>query len=783
MQIFTLPEETLTGHARPDVIEARFYVLSGHVQGVGFRPFVYRLATDCGVSGWIENWMGEVAIHAEGPLENLQRFESQLIQHAPPHASPVITRNEVTQVEHLNSFSIRHSNAGKPTAIRIVPDLPLCDDCAAELQEPGNRRYRYPFINCTRCGPRYSIIQRLPYDRANTTMASFSLCPECQSEYQNPVDRRFHAEPIACPVCGPSLQFTDGRIDINDNTKALNLTVERLARGDIIAVKGIGGYHLMCDASNDDAVTRLRQRKPRPDKPLAVMLTAQQLQQHVIADEKDLALLQGTIHPILLLPKKLPKKASNSLSPHIAPGLNEIGVLLPYSPLHVLLLQDFGKPLVATSANISGEPVLTDNQEVTRRLGHVGDACLHHNRPIQRPADDPVYRVIAGKPRPLRLGRGNVPLELDLPFTLDKPTLAVGGHMKNTVALAWEQRIVISPHIGDLQSLRSQQVFEQVIKDLQNLYQVQAQQLVCDAHRDYASYRWAQHTGLPVHTVLHHHAHAAAVTAEFPHVERWLVFTWDGTGLGGDKTLWGGEALLGNSGRWQRVASMRPFHLPGGDLAARQPWRSAAALCWETRTPWQASAHISEEQIELLHQAWHARLNCIPTSAVGRLFDAAGALLDVCQQASFEGQGPMWLEAIALQEKVRNPNASTNDALPLPLELDNDNVLRSDWSLLLKMLTDERLTVAQRALRFHQTLALALLHQALEMREAHGEFSVGLTGGVFQNKLLSELVIELLQQHNFSCHLPQQIPANDAGLCYGQIMEYSASMNTHMEQP
>ena len=446
-----LTENTLKGTARSDTIEARFYILSGHVQGVGFRPFVYRLAAEFAVNGWIENWMGEVAIHAEGTANNLQRFQQQLIQQAPQHATPVITRISTVQAKHFTEFSIQRSDASRPTAIRIVPDLPLCADCATEMLDPGNRRYRYPFNNCTRCGPRYSIIRQLPYDRTNTTMAGFSLCPACQQEYENPLDRRFHAEPIACPACGPSLQFIGKHIDINDNTKALEHSIMALTRGEIIAIKGIGGYHLMCDATNDDAVLRLRQRKSRPHKPLAVMLTEQQLQQHVFADEKEQALLKGTIHPILLLTKKV----NSSLSAHIAPGLNEVGVLLPYSPLHGLLLQDFDKPLVATSANISGEPVLTDNEDAQRRLRHVYDACLHHNRPIQRPADDPVYRVIAGKPRPLRLGRGNAPLELDLPFVLDTPTLAVGGHMKNTIALAWEQRLVISPHIGDMSSLRS----------------------------------------------------------------------------------------------------------------------------------------------------------------------------------------------------------------------------------------------------------------------------------------------------------------------------------------
>ena len=515
----------------------------------------------------------------------------------------------------------------------------------------------------------------------------------------------------------------------------------------------------MCDARSDEAVQGLRQRKPRPDKPLAVMMLDAQLDEHVEVQAIHRQLLLGAVHPIALLTKK----QSSTLSEFIAPGLHEIGIMLPYSPLHHLLVQSFGGPLVATSANISGEPVLTKNEEVDRRLKHVTDACLHHNRPIQRPADDPVYRVIQNKPRPLRLGRGNAPLELTLPFHLESPLLAVGGHMKNTVALAWDDRIVISPHIGELDSLRGQQVFEQVICDLQELYQVKAQHLICDAHPGYSSSRWAQNTGLPVRTVYHHHAHAGCLAGEFPDEDRWLVFTWDGVGLGADQSLWGGEALLGNSGHWQHVASMRPFYLPGGERAGREPWRSAAALCWESALDWQAPVRDTE----LIYEAWQSKLNCPQTSSVGRLFDAAAALSGLSCHASFEGQGPMLLEAAATQGQL--------SAIDLPLQQDAKGIWRTNWSPLLPLLTNSGLSIADRARCFHESMANALLQQAMQLRKTSGTFVVGLSGGVFQNRLLTERVISLLEANDFRCYLPEQLPVNDAGLCYGQVMEYHST--------
>jgi len=510
----------------------------------------------------------------------------------------------------------------------------------------------------------------------------------------------------------------------------------------------------MCDSSNGAAISELRSRKPRPAKPLAVMFKdLDALRRSVQTMPEQEAFLASPERPILLLPKR----PDDGLSALVAPDLAEIGCLLPYSPLHDLLLNDFGGPLVATSGNLSGEPVLTECEEAQTRLVHLADAFLHHNRPIVRPADDPVYRVIAGVPRPLRLGRGSAPLELELPTRLNEPVLALGSHMKNTLCLAWGKRAVVSPHIGELDTVRSLDTFAQVAADLQRLYQVQAGRLIVDHHPGYGYRRFARDSGLPLFEVWHHHAHASALACEFPQVNEWIVFAWDGVGLGEDGSLWGGEAFTGAPGRWRRAASMRPFRLPGGDKAGREPWRAAAALLWE-------NGEVAPFAPEPLHQAWTQGINSPASSAVGRLFDAASALCGVCSHASFEGEGPMRLEAQA--------SANTGAAVELPLHRDADGLWRTDWAPLLPMLGDDALPAAERAASFHLSLAQALVDQATQLREQTGIRSVGLTGGVLQNRLLAEAAIERLESAGFKAHLPRRIPVNDAGLSFGQVIEF-----------
>jgi hydrogenase maturation protein HypF len=753
--------------AMPIAIEARQWLITGRVQGVGFRPFVYRIAVLHGVRGHVKNCSGQVEIFAEGSRVALDDFARALIDNPPPLARPHIASVTRCLPMDCDTFHIVPSDDKGAADVHVPPDFFCCDDCLDELNDPRDRRHRYPFINCTQCGPRYTLIERLPYDRPNTSMAGFALCAQCLAEYEDPANRRYHAEPVACPACGPSLSFrTSDGADICDSEQALAGAIAALRAGRIVAVKGIGGYHLLVDATSEPAVQRLRRRKARPHKPLAVMFPFRDgdaaLRAAVALDATTEGALTDPMRPIVLAKRRPGARLAES----IAPGLSEIGVMLPYSPLHHLLLTDFDAPLVATSGNVSGEPVLTDNAEAEARLADVADAFLHHDRPIVRPADDPVLRVIAGRARPIRLGRGVAPVEIALPFILPRPVLAVGGHLKNTLALAWAGRAVISPHIGDLSSPRSLRVFEQTIADLQALHRVTAEAVVCDAHPAYASTRWARASRLPVTTVFHHHAHASALAGEHPDVARWLTFTWDGVGFGEDGSLWGGEALLGWPGRWRRVASMRPFHLPGGERAGREPWRSAAALCWETGLRWARS------NADLVFDAWKKRINSPRTSAVGRLFDGAAALIGLLDEASFEGQGPMWLEAIATDMPAQS----------LPLVRSGAGLWTTDWSPLIPLLLNTAMSPAERAGVFHMSLAQALLEQAKKVRDEHGTFAVGLTGGVFQNRLLTEAAIRRLQVNGFDVRIAERVPCNDAGLSFGQIVSFGQIMDAENRQ-
>jgi hydrogenase maturation protein HypF len=752
----------------PEQFQARKIILSGVVQGVGFRPFIYLHAQTHELDGWVRNVSGRVEAHVQGPGDRVEEFISTLLASAPPLSRPRI--ESVAKVETIpaDAFAILESEASADADIHLPADLFTCDDCLRELNDPSDRRHGYPFINCTQCGPRYTLIEALPYDRPNTSMSGFPLCEDCNAEYTDPVNRRYHAEPVACERCGPVLSFVEaGQAGIVGNEPALGAALQALAEGKIVAIKGIGGYHLVCDARNDRAVTELRERKPRPHKPLAVMFPSSPgdelefVDRYLAPTKVEAELLESPARPIVLMRKK----AGTDLSEGVAPGLNEVGAMLPYSPLHHLLLNGFGAPVIATSANISGEPVLTDNRDVEQRLAHVTGTCLHHDRPIVRPADDPVFRVINEQHSPIRQGRGLSPVEIELPFMLKEPLLAVGAHMKNTIALAWDNRAVVSPHIGEMDSPRSLQTFEQCIADLQSLFQVEATHIASDAHPDYVPSRWARRQGLPVSEVYHHHAHASAAwfdaRTQDEQLSTMLVFTWDGVGLGPDGTLWGGEALLGRPGQWRHAASFRPFRLPGGDKAGRQPWRSAAALCWEAGR----DCPLEEASEPLLRSFWQQGKNAPLSTAVGRIFDAAAALTGVCTQASFEGQGPMQLEALAALEDA--------DSLPaIELELTRANgVYRSDWQNLLPMLSDDSLTAGQRAACFHASIAHALLTQAERVRRDTGISQVGLSGGVFQNRVLTEKVMGLLNARGFTATLPGSVPVNDGGIAFGQIVE------------
>ena len=739
---------------------ARRVVMTGRVQGVGFRPFVYRLAHEHALDGYVRNLRGDVEVVVCGEPQRVEAFLADIVGRAPPLARPAI-REVAAAEEPSHGFVIAESRAADAPQVSVPPDFFACDDCVRELADLADRRHRYPFINCTQCGPRYTIIEALPYDRPNTSMAGFPLCPACRREYEDPLDRRFHAEPVACPACGPHLSFVEpGREAVRGDEAALEAAIAVLRGGRVLAVRGIGGYHLMCDAQSEAAVQRLRERKRRPHKPLAVMFPQlgddglEGLRAELAPEAVECAALLDPARPIVLARSR----ADSRLAPSVAPGLAEVGAFLPYSPLHHLLLAGFAGPLVATSGNVSGEPVLTEPAEAERRLAAVADAFLHHDRPIVRPADDSVTRVVAGSARPIRLGRGTAPLELELPRALPEPVLAVGGHLKLAVALAWDRRIVVSPHIGDMGTLRSEQVFGQVVRDLERLYDVRVSHWLCDAHPGYTTTRWVAAQGHPHTAVLHHHAHASALVTEHGVEEPAIVFAWDGVGYGGDGTLWGGETFAGRPGEWRRTASLRPFRLPGGDKAGRSPWRSAAALCWE------AGLECPVAGVDpIVREAWVRGINSPQSSAAGRVFDAMAALVLGVAETSFEGQGPMWLEACARAE---------GDFPGLPVVPDGAGLPRIDWAPLIGWSLDARRTVAERATAVHLALADAIVRVAAQQRESLGAQVVGLTGGVFQNRRLTEAAAAGLAAAGFRVLLPTRIPCNDGGLAYGQVAEY-----------
>jgi hydrogenase maturation protein HypF len=742
-----------------DPVLSRLHLcVSGTVQGVGFRPFVHRLALELELGGWVQNRSGTVWIALEGDAAPLADFCARVIRDAPPLARP--------QIQHQHSeplliarrgFAILPSRSDQIADIHLPADTHLCADCRRELFDPQDRRYRYPFINCTQCGPRYTLIAGLPYDRPRTSMAAFPLCPACEAEYRDPHNRRFHAEPVACPACGPQLAWRGATTAARE--AALQAALGALRGGEIIAVRGVGGYHLMTDACNEDAVARLRLRKQRPARPFAVLFDergedgAAMLRRFLQPSAEELRLLQSPQRPIVLAAQAAPALLAAS----VAPGMPRIGAMLPHSPLQALLSEGFGGPLLATSGNLSGEPICLDPHEAEARLGRIADGFLHHDRPIVRPAEDSVWQVFGERATPIRIGRGEAPQAWRLAKPLAQPTLALGGEQKVCIALGWGDRAVVSPHIGDLAHPESLDWLARVVADFTRLYQVAPRQIALDAHPQYRSREWARATGLPCIQIWHHHAHVSALAAEHPDVHQWLCLSWDGVGLGPDGSLWGGECLLGAPGHWQRVARLRPFRLPGGEAASREGWRSAAGMLWEAGR----TAPHWHPQIDTLHAAWQRGLNSPPTSAIGRLFDGAAALLGICLEASFEGEGPMRLQALA--ETVDH-----GPRWPVVWR-QNEGLWELDWASWLDGLLDEHIGKAHRAWALHDALARAL-PALIERLALPQSLALGGCGGVFQNALL----VSRLAAQGLDVILPQRQPANDGGLALGQLIEVSA---------
>jgi len=733
----------MTVTAKPAVQRLRI-TLRGAVQGVGFRPFVYRLATEMSLTGWVLNSSAGLVVEVEGPSDQLNRFEQRL-EHERPKASVVTVRESSwITAEGSTRFEIVASDSDSGKTVNVLPDLASCSQCREEFFDPSNRRFEYPFTNCTNCGPRYTIVVDIPYDRPNTTMRDFVLCPACHDEYTNPADRRFHAQPNACPICGPKL---DGTIED---------AAEALRDGKIVALKGIGGFQLLVNARQASAVARLRQRKHREEKPFALMMPSLEVaREYCEISPAEVELLESHAAPIVLLRPKPGTDIAWNVA-HCSPYL---GVMLPYSPLHHLLMEECRFPVIATSGNHSDEPIAIANDEATARLKDIADHFLMHNRPIVRACDDSVVRLTRGRAGILRRARGYAPLGIRVRHSLP-PVLAVGGHLKNTVAIGVGQDVFVSQHIGDLDTLEARGAFEKAIADLCRLYSFKPEMIACDLHPDYASTQWAERTGLPLVRVQHHQAHVAACAAENDVEGEYLGVSWDGTGYGIDGAIWGGEFFHVENNRFERIAHLRPFGLPGGDAAVREGWRSAASLLYEVfgtdsgnpvpaiESPGNPRLDHSKVRYMLEHG-----INVVPTTSIGRLFDAVASIVGVAQQNRFEGQAAMLLEN-------EIGSSRTEEAYALP---------SGDWGPLITAVMADKLagvSVPLIAARFHNALVEWIVEVAAQVKLRQVVFS----GGVFQNRYLTERAAVVLESRGFTVFTHHRVPPNDGGIALGQAV-------------
>ncbi len=753
--------------------ERRYFSVEGVVQGVGFRPHVYRLARTCGLNGWVSNSAAGVEIEVEGPRVAINTFRHRLENELPPLASlSRVHESTARELHGYSSFEIHDSESSGPATARMLPDIATCDECLAEILDPDNRRYRYPFTNCTHCGPRFSILKALPYDRHNTTMAKFRMCSTCQAEYEDPGDRRFHAQPNACPECGPQLALSDARGEILAHRDQALLTAATAIRaGKIVALKGLGGFQLLVDARNAKAIARLRQRKNRPHKAFAVMFPSlSTLQMHCETSSKECALLSSPQAPIVLLRRHARSSPGTPLAIELAPDNPLLGAMLPYTPLHHLLLRELGFAVVATSGNLAEEPMVIDEQEARQRLAGIADVFLIHDRPIARAVDDSVARIMADDITLLRRARGYAPGSIELAVP-GPPVLALGGHLKAVVALSHDDQVVVGPHIGDLDSTSARKAFTRAADDLLDIHGQPPIAIACDLHPDYYSTQLAKRYGPRVIPVQHHLAHILSCMAEHGLDGPVLGIAWDGSGYGEDGKLWGGEFILVDGTSIQRLAHLRPFRLPGGEHAIREPRRSALGLLYELYgEAWPAQPELtslnsfSDRECTLMRTMLARNINSPETTSVGRLFDGVAALLDLGQTTSFEGQAAMALE-FALGSDA--PSVA-GYALPV-VEPENPThePLMLDWRPMLRALLkdiDHDTPTALLAARFHNGLVAAIVALARHANIPR----VVLSGGCFQNAYLTSQCVAQLREAGFTLFRQRRIPPNDGGLALGQ---------------
>jgi hydrogenase maturation protein HypF len=772
-------------------MDRRAVVVRGIVQGVGFRPYVHRLATQHRLSGFVANQTGGVRIEVEGASDAVGQFLSDLRSR-----SPALARVESISCDPLSptgeaGFKIIHSDAaragnhslaiGQPF---IPADTAMCDECLVELRDPGDRRFRYPFINCTNCGPRLTIITGAPYDRPRTTMSDFVMCPACRAEYENPTDRRFHAQPIACPACGPRLELKLSSSEPVDCTDPLAQFAKQILAGQIGALKGLGGYHLVCDARNATTLSQLRERKHREEKPLALMVanvaTASRICRITTAEQ---TLLESAQRPIVLLDRR-PDEDHGPICDQVAPGNPQLGIMLPYTPLHHLLMECVGgAPLVMTSGNQSDEPIAYEDNDALERLGGIADLFLTHNRPIHVRCDDSVIRVAAGHELPVRRSRGYAPQPVRLPFETPIPLLAVGGQLKSVFALGTGRQAFLSHHLGDLDHAAACRQFEQDVALYEQLFTVRPAAIVHDLHPDYASTRYAQRRAadekLPLIAVQHHHAHLAACMADNDLDEPVIGVTLDGTGFGIDEltgrpTVWGGEILIGDFCDFRRAAHLRNVALPGGDRAIHEPWRMAVSHLLDAGVPAATiEARVSSVAVRTISSMVAKGFNSPPTSSMGRLFDAVASLVGLRDFAHYEGQAAIELENLTSGEPAGEayPFELIHVADQLPLVIDTRPMIREIASDV-----DQGTSPARIAGRFHTTIADIVAAVCVRLRMAGGLDAVVLSGGVFLNARLTGEVTARLAANGFRVYRHRQTPPGDGGLCLGQLAVAAARL-------
>lgn len=744
--------------------------IRGVVQGVGFRPFVFRLARSLDLKGYVTNLPWGVLIEAEGKEEELNEFILRLPREKPPLAHISNLEFSLLDPQGYDKFRIEESSSGGNTAPVVPPDTATCNECLKETFGPGERRRLYPFTNCTNCGPRLSIITALPYDRPNTTMKNFKMCPDCRREYETPEDRRFHAQPIACPACGPHVELLahDGR-HLAEKDAAMEMAGRLILDGKILAVKGLGGFLLVADARNEETIIALRRKKRREEKPFALLFPSLEVVKvYCKVSPMEERLLTSPESPIVLLVRREGTDIANA----VAPANPYLGVMLPYTPLHHILSSRANIPLVATSGNLTDEPICTDNEAALQRLHSIADCFLIHTRPIARYVDDSVTRVVLGKEMIIRRARGYAPLPIRHTRELPR-VIGVGAHLKNTIALSLGESIFISQHIGDLETLEAHEAFLQTISDFTELFDYKAEAVACDMHPDYFSTMWAHKNGLPVIPVQHHHAHIASCMMENELDGQVLGVAWDGTGYGTDGTIWGGEFLLADYSSFQRVAHLKTFRLPGSERSIKEPRRCALSILFETfgegvtdlsnKIP--SISSFEARDLHLLLDMIKKKVNAPLTSSAGRLFDAVSSILNIRQAVSFEGQGAMELEFRVGADPSQAPSAYYDFSLDSSKP---DKPMAIDWKPLIYGIIDDlyngRDTETISA-KFHNTLSRMILTVA----ERIGVERVVLSGGVFQNRYLLERAFQDLEKRSFRVYTHQRVPPNDGGISLGQV--------------